>query len=175
MSRSSLVFGQFSIVWGIACALLTWILYRYREKSNWSIFLFGTVLGGAYEYICSVFTEIAFGTVFWDYSKIPFNLGGRINLLYCFFWGFAAVVWMKVVYPFLSKQIERLPKKMGRVLCSILLLFLAADMAVSFAALARYGERQNGKKGTGVVAEMLDEYFSDEFIEKRYENLKLAK
>ncbi len=49
MSRSSLVFGQFSIVWGIACALLTWILYRYREKSNWSIFLFGTVLGGAYE------------------------------------------------------------------------------------------------------------------------------
>lgn len=175
MSRSSLVFGQFSIVWGIACALLTWILYRYREKSNWSIFLFGTVLGGAYEYICSVFTEIAFGTVFWDYSKIPFNLGGRINLLYCFFWGFAAVVWMKVVYPFLSKQIERLSKKMGRVLCSILLLFLAADMAVSFAALARYGERQNGKKGTGVVAEMLDEYFSDEFIEKRYENLKLAK
>ena len=175
MSRSSLVFGQFSIVWGIACALLTWILYRYREKSNWSIFLFGTVLGGAYEYICSVFTEIAFGTVFWDYSKIPFNLGGRINLLYCFFWGFAAVVWMKVVYPFLSKQIERLPKKKGGVLCSILLLFLAADMAVSFAALARYGERQNGKKGTGVVAEMLDEYFSDEFIEKRYENLKLAK
>ena len=64
---------------------------------------------------------------------------------------------------------------MGRVLCSILLLFLAADMAVSFAALARYGERQNGKKGTGVVAEMLDEYFSDEFIEDRYENLKLAK
>ena len=72
MSRSSLVFGQFSIVWGIACALLTWILYRYRDKSNWFIFLFGTILGGAYEYICSVFTEIAFGTVFWDYSKIPF-------------------------------------------------------------------------------------------------------
>ena len=111
MSRSSLVFGQFSIVWGIACALLTWILYRYRDKSNWFIFLFGTILGGAYEYICSVFTEIAFGTVFWDYSKIPFNLGGRINLLYCFFWGFAAVIWMKAVYPFLSRQIERLPKK----------------------------------------------------------------
>lgn len=111
MSRSSLVFGQFSIVWGIACALLTWILYRYRDKSNWFIFLFGTILGGAYEYICSVFTEIAFGTVFWDYSKIPFNLGGRINLLYCFFWGFAAVIWMKAVYPFLSRQIERLPKR----------------------------------------------------------------
>ena len=44
-------------------------------------------LGGAYEYLCSVFTELVFGKVFWDYSWMPFNLGGRINLLYCFFWG----------------------------------------------------------------------------------------
>ena len=33
----------------------------------------------AYEYLCSVFTEIVFGAVFWDYSALPFNLGGRIN------------------------------------------------------------------------------------------------
>ena len=59
----------------------------------------GTLLGGLYEYLCSVFTELAFGTVFWDYSAIPFNLGGRINLLYCFFWGFAAVAWFKGLYP----------------------------------------------------------------------------
>lgn len=175
MSRSSLVFGQFSIVWGIACALLTWILYRYRNKSDRFIFLFGTILGGAYEYICSVFTEIAFGTVFWDYSKIPFNLGGRINLLYCFFWGIAAIVWMKAVYPFLSKWIEKLPLKVGRVICTAILVFLVVDMGVSFAALTRYGERQSGEAKATAIGEVLDEYFPDEFIETRYENLKLAK
>lgn len=52
----------------------------------------GTFIGGAYEYICSVFTEIVFGKIFWDYRGLPFNLGGRINLLYCFFWGIATVV-----------------------------------------------------------------------------------
>lgn len=52
----------------------------------------GTFIGGAYEYICSVFTEIVFGKIFWDYLGLPFNLGGRINLLYCFFWGIATVV-----------------------------------------------------------------------------------
>ena len=113
--------------------------------------------------------------MFWDYSKIPFNLGGRINLLYCFFWGFAAVIWMKAVYPFLSRQTERLPKKAGRIICSLLLVVLTADMALSFAALARYGERQEGKEGNGIIAEKLDEYFPDQFIEKRYENLKIAK
>lgn len=63
--------------------------------------------------------------------------------------------------PFLSRQIERLPKKAGRIICSLLLVVLTADMALSFAALARYGERQEGKEGNGVIAEKLDEYFPD--------------
>lgn len=174
MSRSSLVFGPFSIVWGLACALLTWILYRYRDKSDRYIFVFGTILGGAYEYVCSVFTEMVFGTVFWDYSEIPFNLSGRINLLYCFFWGIAAVVWMKGVYPFLSRQIEKLPARAGGAVCSVLLVLLAADMLISALALARYSERQTGSPEQTAVGQILDEYFPDEFIEKRYENLKLT-
>ena len=174
MSRSSVVYGPFSIVWGFGCALLTAFLYKYREKSDRYIFVYGTVLGGAYEYICSVLSELVFGTVFWDYSEIPFNLGGRINLLYCFFWGIAAVVWMKGVYPFLSRQIEKLPARAGRAVCSVLLVLLAADMLISALALARYSERQTGSPEQTAVGQILDEYFPDEFIEKRYENLKLA-
>lgn len=44
MSRSSVVFGPFSIVWGLGCAMLTWILYRYREQSDRRLFLCGTIL-----------------------------------------------------------------------------------------------------------------------------------
>ena len=95
MSRSSVVWGPFSIVWGLAIAAATVLLHRYRNKSDGFLFAVGTFLGGAYEYVCSVFTELVFGKVFWDYSTYPLNLGGRINLLYCVFWGIAAVVWMK--------------------------------------------------------------------------------
>ena len=111
MSRSSLVWGPFSIVWGLALVFATVLLYKDREKPDRHIFIAGTLLGGAYEYICSVFTEIAFGKVFWDYSKIPFNLGGRINLLYCFFWGIAAVLWIKLLYPHFSRWIEKIPDR----------------------------------------------------------------
>ena len=96
----------------------------------------GTFLGGAYEYICSVFTEIVFGTVFWDYSDIPFNLGGRINLLYCFFWGFAAVAWFKIFYPPVSRLIEKIPVKIGKIITWLLIIFMLADGIVSSAALA---------------------------------------
>ena len=60
MSRSSVVYGPFSIVWGLGCAFLTAILYRIRNKNDSYIFIAGTLLGGVYEYICSVFTELFF-------------------------------------------------------------------------------------------------------------------
>ena len=141
MSRSSVIYGPFSIVWGLGCMLLTAILYRIKDKSDSYIFVTGTVLGGAYEYVCSVFTELVFGTVFWDYSGFTFNLGGRINLLYCFFWGIAAVVWMKWIYPFLSKWIEKLPMKTGKILCNCMLVFMVVNCLISALALARYTER----------------------------------
>lgn len=84
MSRSSLVWGPFSVVWGLALVLATVLLRQEKDRSDRYLFAFGTVMGGVYEYVCSAVTELLFGTVFWDYSKFKFNLGGRINLLYCF-------------------------------------------------------------------------------------------
>ena len=172
MSRSSVVFGPFSIVWVPGCAMLTRLLYRYREQSDRRLFLCGTILGGAYEYICSVFTEIVFGTVFWDYSKIPFNLGGRINLLYCFFWGFAAIIWMKGIYPFLSRWIEKIPVRIGKPLCMIMVFFMSVNIALSGLALDRYSKRHDGLPAKNAVGELMDDWFPDPYMEKVYPNIK---
>ena len=170
MSRSSLVWGPFSIVWGLAIAAATALLYKDREKPDRHLFFIGTVLGGAYEYVCSVFTELVFGTVFWDYSEIPFNLGGRINLLYCFFWGIAAVIWIKWMYPFFSGWIEKIPVLWGYILTWVLVVFMAADIAVSTMALIRYGRRSEGMQADNVIEKLLDEHFDDERMERIYPN-----
>lgn len=172
-SRSSVVYGPFSLVWGIGCFFLTYMLYQYRDRSDSFIFIFGTVLGGAYEYICSVVLELVFGTVFWDYSKIPFNLGGRINLLYCFFWGIAAVVWMKILYPKLSGFIEKIPKKIGVPLTWFLVVFMVFDMAISGLALNRYHERhQSAKTPETAITKILDTRFPDTRMERIYPSAK---
>lgn len=175
MSRSSVVYGPFSIVWGLGCAFLTAILYRIRNKNDSYIFIAGTLLGGVYEYICSVFTELVFGTVFWDYSKFAFNLGGRINLLYCFFWGIAAVVWMKLLYPRLSAWIEKIPMKAGKSICTVMLVFMIFDCLLSAMALTRYTERNTtGKQAQNEVESFLDEHFGDERMERIYPNAKIV-
>ena len=168
MSRSSVVWGPFSIVWGLAIALVTLLLYRYKDKSSSWLFMAGTLLGGAYEYLCSVFTEVVFGAVFWDYSKIPFNLGGRINLLYCFFWGFAAVIWFKALYPPISDLIERIPRRPGKVLTWALCVFMAADMIVSSLALMRYNARIEGVPPQNSLQVYLDEHYDDDRMQAVY-------
>lgn len=174
MSRSSVIYGPFSVVWGIAIVMLTLLLDRYKDKPDRYIFVFGTVVGGAYEYICSVFTELVFGTVFWDYSHIPFNLGGRINLLFCFFWGIAALIWLKFVYPFLSRLIEKVPKRAGTWLSRLFVVFMACNMAVSALALARYSGRAAGEPAENAIERFLDEHYTDERMERIYPNAKMT-
>lgn len=168
MSRSSVVWGPFSFVWGFALALASLLLYRYRERSDTFLFLAGTLLGGAYEYFCSVFTEIVFGVVFWDYSHIPFNLAGRVNLLYCFFWGIAAVVWIRVCYPRISWLIEKLPLTLGKILTWALVVFMVCNAAVSALALARQQGRAQGLPPRNGVEVYMDEHFDDARLNKIY-------
>lgn len=172
MSRSGVVWGPFSIVWGLAFALASALLYRYRERSDGFLFLAGTLLGGAYEYICSVATEVVFGTVFWDYSHVPFNLAGRINLLFCFFWGIAAVIWIKCAYPLLSGMIERIPQRAGKIVTWGLIGFMSVNMIVSALAFGRYVERQDGMAAANAVAEYMDEHYDDTRMQRIFPNAK---
>lgn len=170
MSRSSLVWGPFSIVWGFAIVLATVLLYKDRDKTDRHIFLIGTILGGAYEYILSVLSELVFGKVFWDYSGIPFNLGGRINLLYCFFWGIAAVVWIKGLYPKFSAWIEKIPKIWGYILTWILVIFMCINMIVSALALIRYDARGGGPAAKSGWERIIDTHFDDARMKRIYPN-----
>ena len=175
MSRSSLVWGPFSIVWGFGAVLLTVLLYRYRDRRDGYLFFMGTLAGGAYEYMCSVASEIAFGSVFWDYSHLPFNLGGRINLLYCFFWGIATVVWIKYCYPLLSRWIEKLPLRPGKILTWIMVIFMVVNMAVSALALGRFAQRQGDPApAQDALGQFLDERFPDGRMERIYPNIQFV-
>ena len=172
MSRSSVVWGPFSIVWGLAIALVTTLLFKSKGKSDRHLFILGTLLGGAYEYSCSVFTEIVFGKVFWDYSHIPFNLGGRINLLYCFFWGFAAVIWFKNLYPILHHVIERILHRSKYLLTTVGAVFMICNIIVSMLALIRYDTREHSPKPKAHWEEVMDHYYPDETMRKIYPNAK---
>ena len=172
MSRSSLVWGPFSVVWGLALVLAAVLLRGSEHQSESRIFWFGVILGGAYEYVCSAVTELLFGTVFWDYSGFKFNLGGRINLLYCFFWGIAAVTWMRYGYPLVAKCMGKLKSRIRPWMTAALAVFMAVNMLVSALALARYDARTSGVEASNPVDVVLDAHFDNARMERIYPNAK---
>ena len=172
MSRSSLVWGPFSVVWGLALAMAAVLLRQNQDKGDRYLFAFGTVLGGVYEYVCSAVTELLFGTVFWDYSKFKFNLGGRINLLYCFFWGIAAVMWMRYGYPLVLKLMKKVRSHIRPWMTAALAVFMAVNMLTSALALARYDARTSGDAPNGQLEVFLDEHFDNARMEHIYPNAK---
>ena len=172
MSRSSLVWGPFSVVWGLALAMATVLLRQNQDKSDRYLFAFGTVLGGVYEYVCSAVTELLFGTVFWDYSKFKFNLGGRINLLYCFFWGIAAVTWIRYGYPLVAKGMKAVKRRIRPWMTALLAVFMAVNLVTSALALARYDARTSGEGPKNSIDTLLDAHFDDARMERIYPNAK---
>lgn len=171
ISRSSLLYGPFSLVWGLGAVLLTLVFHRMDDRSPGRIFMTGTVLGGVYEYVCSWFQEVLFGACFWDYRHLPLNLNGRINLIFCLFWGVAALAWVRLVYPALCGWIGRIPRQRGRQIARIAALFLVLSTALSAAALVRMDQRHKDVPASGSVARFLDEAYSDGALKARYPNM----
>ena len=172
MQRTGLVWGPFNLIYGIGAVLLTICLRPLIGKSDRWIFIGGAVLGGAFEYLCSWLQEKILGTVSWDYSEYRINLNGRINLLYCLFWGVLALVWIKEIYPRLNGWIERHVSRIyGVTLSWILVVFMLLNTAVSGMAVFRQAQRYDGIPATSGWQQLMDEKYPDEKLAKIYPSM----
>lgn len=170
--RVSVVAGPFILVYGFGAVAITLFLRRMYNQRDVLIFIASMVVGAAFEYFCSFFQQAAFGTVSWEYSDSPFNVGGRTNLMYSIFWGILGLVWVKDLYPVVSRRIEQVPKKLGRILTVIFTVFMVADMAVSAGAVYRQYERVDGVPATNSVQEFFDKAFPDEVMKIIYPHMQ---
>lgn len=173
-SRTGLIYGPFNLVYGIGALLVTLLLSGLSDKRDLWIILSGMALGGAYEYLCSVLQEKLFGTVSWDYRKFPLNFHGRINLLYCFFWGLLALLWVKDACPRLSRLIERIPKAVGVPFTWALLGFMVFNTVMSALVVYRRSQRERGEAAHSVLDRYLDRHYPDERVKKIYPNMAFA-
>lgn len=169
--RVGLVWGPFIPVYGFGAVIMTLLLYRFYKKRDLVTFAAAAVVGAAFEYFCSLFQELAFGTVSWEYSGTTANIGGRTNLMYALIWGVLGLLWVKDLYPRVSKLIEKIPKKIGSPLTVILCVFMIADMFVSGTAVIRRGQRMKGIPANGGYEMWLDKHFDDKYLDFVYPNM----
>jgi uncharacterized membrane protein len=175
-SRQGLIYGPFNQIYGFGAILMVVILNNLARKSDRWIFIGSMVIGGAFEAMCSLVQESVFGSVSWDYTGHRFAFfGGRTNLLVMFFWGILSVVFIRKIYPPLSRFVERLRGRRGTVLSWFLIVFMALNMGVSTLAVRRWSERVDGISPQNAVEVFLDERYPDGFLEMIYPNFFFKK
>lgn len=171
-SRAGLVYGPFNLLYGVGAVTLSVCLFRYRNRSSGFSFAGGMIVGSVVEYVCSWGQELLFGSTSWDYSNLPFNLNGRICLLYSVFWGILGVLWMKNLYPRLARWILKLPNRLGKAFTVAMAVFLVVNGVVTLLAVDRWSERIAGEPAVTAADRLFDEHFPDARMERVFANME---
>lgn len=168
-NRSSVIIGPFNPLYGVGFIIA---LVLFNEVNNPAkLLLFASLFGGAFEYTFSWAQEFFTGSISWNYKDLPLNINGRTTVLYSLFWGLYIFGAIKLLYPFLSKWIERIPYSPGVIITRILIVFLSINMLVSYSMLIRQGARAKGIEPYTPLGEYYDRVFTDEYIADLFPNM----
>lgn len=170
-SRAGLVWGPFNLLYGIGAMAISIALYQYRNYGKLKAFIGGFIAGSVVEYVCSWAQELMFGSRSWDYSDKPFNLNGRICLLYSVFWGLLGILWIKSLYPRMAELILKIPNKIGKPLTWIIFAFFVIDAVVSVIACFRWAQRLGGVEAANWFWSFIDSRFPNERMQRIYANM----
>lgn len=168
--RRGVIYGPFSPIYGLGAVLIVYFLIK-PNYSKIKTFIYGSLLGGAFEYTISLLQEIFTHTTSWDYSNHFLNINGRTTIPFMIVWGLFTLIFAKLVYPFLSNSIEKIPLNIGNIIFYILLIFLIIDMFISWTALIRSALRRNDFKPLTPVGRIYDKVYPDEVLEEKFPNM----
>ena len=173
-SRVGLIYGPFNLVYGIGALALSLALYRFRNRGRVFSFVGGFIVGTVIEYACSWFQEAVFGSTSWDYSNMPYNIHGRVCLLYSLFWGILGILWIKDIYPRMAQWILKIPNRVGKTLTWMLLVFMVFNTAMTGLTALRWTARRHGVPAQNALDAYIDAHYPDERMQKIFANAEFT-
>lgn len=174
-SRQGMIYGPFSQIYGFGAVVMVLLLTPLMRRGDSWLFCGGAVIGGVFETVCSVFQELVFHSISWDYSQQTLSLfGGRTSLLYMFFWGILATVYMKFIYPRMAALIDSMARRPKHFFTWAFVVFLSADLLLSVLALDRWSTRSIDIPPQNKVEVWLDVHYPSEMMEDIYPNMRFV-
>ena len=134
MNNGSL-YGPWIPVYGLGVCLIIFImrLVFNRIKVNRIIkiilvFFISIITLTLLELIGGYLIEFLTGKVFWDYSKLKFNIGHYIALEISLIWGIMSLILIYIIKPLTDKVIKKIPS----IITYLVLFIFLFDLVISF-------------------------------------------
>lgn len=118
--------GPICPIYGFGALSVYFILLPFQHNYV-LLYILGSVLATTLEYITAVVMYRAFGSVWWDYHKKPYNYKGILCLESSIAWGFYTVFMYAFLQRLVSFIVERytgwMGLRMGRFIGCVLILY----------------------------------------------------
>ena len=193
-SRQSFLYGPFCSIYGLGAVIM--VIFLQYFKRNWAtLFGGGFLIGSITEYLVSLIGELILNVKWWDYSNMPFNIGGRICISYSMFWGILAIFLMRVIHPrirnFMAFLLKKSSAKIVKTSIAIITIFMLIDCIISGYAINLFTIRMVAENNLNVEnkemicqinnelnksefrTKLRNTFFSNEKMLKTYPNLKV--
>lgn len=170
--RVATLWGPFCIIYGAGAVAMYLMALRVEKRPPLTQFLSFALVGSGVEYLSGLFQELAFGTISWDYSHHPLNLGGRISLRMTLLWGIVGMGAMYALLPVLLRSFNRMHLQNRTMLCRAAAVFMCVNLLMTSFALLRWQERVTASTpASNRVEAWLDRSWPDERMQSRFPNM----
>ena len=132
--------GPWCPIYGVGVSAVVTLLDGFQD-SRLLLYLSSFVLVTLIEGMTGFIMDKIFHHKWWDYTGLPFNIGGYVCLPFSIAWGAACLVIVKGVHPVIERLVGLLPEAAGLALICVLTAGLAADLAVTTAGILKLNRR----------------------------------
>ena len=131
--------GPICPIYGVGVTLVIACLEAFQSNVL-LLYISSVILVTVLEGVTGWAMDKLFHNKWWDYSKLPFNIGGYVCLLFSLIWGVACVFIVYFVHPLIHQVLSLIPHTAGIALIAILGIALLSDMIVTTSAIVKFNQ-----------------------------------
>ncbi|MCP1101483.1 putative membrane protein [Aequitasia blattaphilus] len=132
--------GPICPIYGVGVTSVV-LLASSLEQQVLLLYLFSAVLVTVLELLTGFLMDKLFHHKWWDYSTLPFNIGGYVCLPFSVLWGGACVFIIKGIHPLIRGLVQRIPRTVVIVLLLVLGGLLISDIVVTTIAVSKLNKK----------------------------------
>ena len=170
-NHSATVWGPFCIVYGLGVAVMHVLSFSLHERSFFVQFPIYALVGSLLEFWAGLFQELFFGATSWDYSDQWLNVDGRVSLRMALVWGILGLSYSLLLFLPVERWLARTRSPRWHIACGALSVLMAANLALTAAAVHRWHERMEGCPPTGEWEVYLDRVYDDTTMREIFPNM----
>jgi len=138
------LYGPIVPIYGVGAVSITALAELFTSSSGVSQYKWYHVFIVAYigsvilEYSTSWFLEMKFHAFWWDYSRMPLNINGRVCVPYSIGFGFAGLLVVYIISPWTCSHVDWMPPLLMEFISLVLMGVLMVDLTLTVSALTHF-------------------------------------